>query len=196
MGFSEAQLRALARPVPRTKIRSRMSKGKELHYIEGWYALSQANRIFGPDGWDRETVEARCANTRNARDQNTAVYTARVRISVRTEGGTLTVREGHGTGEAFGQSAGEVHDRALKAAETDATKRALATFGKAFGLALYAGRKPPTNRRHATRQVGEPKRRVEYEGGSRAALKPKRKRRLGWSNWIRPFERCKGCGCR
>ena len=36
-------------------------------------------------------------------------------------------------------SAGEVHDRALKAAETDATKRALATFGKAFGLALYAG---------------------------------------------------------
>ena len=36
-------------------------------------------------------------------------------------------------------SVGEVHDRALKAAETDATKRALATFGKAFGLALYAG---------------------------------------------------------
>src|SRR5206468_753017 len=32
---------------------------------------------------------------------------------------------------------GEAHDRALKSAETDATKRALATFGKAFGLALY-----------------------------------------------------------
>ncbi|HZL30520.1 MAG TPA: Rad52/Rad22 family DNA repair protein, partial [Pseudolabrys sp.] len=32
---------------------------------------------------------------------------------------------------------GDVHDIALKAAETDATKRALATFGKPFGLALY-----------------------------------------------------------
>jgi Rad52/22 family double-strand break repair protein len=30
-----------------------------------------------------------------------------------------------------------VHDIALKAAETDATKRALATFGKPFGLELY-----------------------------------------------------------
>jgi hypothetical protein len=34
-----------------------------------------------------------------------------------------------------------VHDIALKAAETDATKRALATFGKPFGLELYRGGK-------------------------------------------------------
>src|SRR5262249_43418365 len=34
---------------------------------------------------------------------------------------------------------GEAHDFALKAAETDATKRALATFGKRFGLTLYGG---------------------------------------------------------
>ena len=33
-----------------------------------------------------------------------------------------------------------MHDIALKAAETDATKRALATFGKPFGLELYRGR--------------------------------------------------------
>ena len=32
---------------------------------------------------------------------------------------------------------GEAHELALKAAETDATKRALATFGNPFGLALY-----------------------------------------------------------
>jgi hypothetical protein len=42
-----------------------------------------------------------------------------------------------------------VHDIALKVAETDATKRALATFGKPFGLELYRGgrtassQKPP-----------------------------------------------------
>ena len=32
---------------------------------------------------------------------------------------------------------GEAHELALKGAETDATKRALATFGNSFGLALY-----------------------------------------------------------
>ena len=47
------------------------------------------------------------------------------------------VREGHGSGEGRGTSPGEVHGIALKAAETDATKRALATFGKPFGLELY-----------------------------------------------------------
>ena len=32
---------------------------------------------------------------------------------------------------------GDAHERALKAAETDATKRALVTFGGRFGLMLY-----------------------------------------------------------
>src|SRR5262245_47381000 len=41
-------------------------------------------------------------------------------------------------------SPGEVHDTALKGAETDATKRALATFGKPFGLALYGVGKSPS----------------------------------------------------
>ncbi len=51
--------------------------------------------------------------------------------------GATIIREGHGTGEGRGTSPGEVHDIALKAAETDATKRALATFGRPFGLELY-----------------------------------------------------------
>jgi hypothetical protein len=55
--------------------------------------------------------------------------------------GALIIREGHGTGEGHGTSPGEVHDIALKAAETDATKRALATFGRPFGLALYGSGK-------------------------------------------------------
>ena len=55
--------------------------------------------------------------------------------------GATIIREGHGTGEGRGTSPGEVHDISLKAAETDATKRALATFGKPFGLALYGSGK-------------------------------------------------------
>lgn len=66
-----------------------------------------------------------------------AVYIAKARITVRA-GGSIVVREGHGTGEGRGSSPGEVHAIALKAAETDATKRALVTFGNPFGLALYA----------------------------------------------------------
>lgn len=137
MGFSDRQTRALSRNVPQRHVRSRVRDGKELAYVEGWYVLAEANRIFGFDGWDRETVETKCIMGREVRGISTAVYSARVRVTVRT-GDRLIVRDGHGTGEATGQSVGEVHDRALKAAETDATKRALATFGKAFGLALYA----------------------------------------------------------
>ena len=47
------------------------------------------------------------------------------------------VREGSGSGHGRSPFAGEAHESALKEAETDATKRALATFGNAFGLALY-----------------------------------------------------------
>ena len=86
---------------------------------------------------NRETVETRCVLARENRGAFLAVYTAKVRIAVHANSST-TIREGHGTGEGRGTSPGDVHDIALKAAETDATKRALATFGKPFGLALYA----------------------------------------------------------
>ena len=136
MGFSEKQVRALRRSLNSRHIRSRTAHGRELSYIEGWYAISEANRIFGFDAWCRETVETRCALARENRGSFLAVYIAKVRITVQTDGATI-FREGHGSGEARGSSPGEVHDMALKAAETDATKRALATFGKPFGLELY-----------------------------------------------------------
>jgi recombination DNA repair RAD52 pathway protein len=137
MGFTDKQVRALGRGVPASAVHTRVSSGKELNYIEGWYAVAQANRIFGLDGWDRETLEAKCIQAREARGTFTAIYSAKVRVTVRT-GDAVVVREGRGTGEAHGSASGEVHDCALKTAETDATKRALATFGRAFGLALYA----------------------------------------------------------
>ena len=65
-----------------------------------------------------------------------AAYTAKVRIYVRA-GDVLVMREGSGTGEGKAPTPGQAHEIALKSAETDATKRALATFGNVFGLALY-----------------------------------------------------------
>ena len=136
MGFSAKQVQALRRSLNSRHIRTREANGRELSYIEGWYAISEANRIFGFDGWNRETVESRCVLARENRGSFLAVYVAKVRITVHADGATI-VREGHGSGEGRGTSPGDVHDIALKAAETDATKRALATFGKPFGLELY-----------------------------------------------------------
>ena len=140
MPFSAKQVQALKRQPHHRHIRTRQANGRELTYLEGWYAISEANRIFGFDGWSRETIESRCALTRETRGNFLAIYTAKVRITVRASGTTI-VREGHGSGEGRGTSPGEVHDVALKAAETDATKRALATFGRPFGLELYRGGK-------------------------------------------------------
>jgi hypothetical protein len=136
MGFSAKQAQALRRNLDHRYVRTREAHGRELSYIEGWYAMSEANRIFGFDGWNRETIESRCVLARENRGTFLAVYIAKVRVTVHADGATI-IREGHGTGEGRGMSPGEVHDIALKAAETDATKRALTTFGKPFGLELY-----------------------------------------------------------
>ena len=160
MGFSARQVKALRRNLDHRYVRTREANGRQLSYIEGWYAISEANRIFGFDGWSRETIESRCVLARENRGTFLAVYTARVRISVQASGSTI-IREGHGSGEGRGASPGEVHDTALKAAETDATKRALATFGKPFGLALYGIGKPfqqgmpvPSNQAEPTSRFG------------------------------------------
>jgi hypothetical protein len=140
MGFTARQTIALRRNLDHRQVRTREIHGRELSYIEGWYAIAEANRIFGFDGWSRETIESKCVLARSNRGNFVAVYVARVRITVHTNGANV-IREGHGTGDGRGASPGEVHDIALKAAETDATKRALATFGKPFGLALYGNNK-------------------------------------------------------
>ena len=117
-------------------VRTREANGRELSYIEGWYVISEANRIFGFDGWSRETVDSRCVLAR----ENRGIIPRRLyrqSAHYRARRGAIIVREGHGSAEGRGTSPGEVHDIALKAAETDATKRALATFGKPFGLELY-----------------------------------------------------------
>jgi Rad52/22 family double-strand break repair protein len=84
-----------------------------LSYLEDWYVTSETNRIFGFDGWSRETLESRCVLARETRGTFLAIYLARVRVTVRA-GGMTVIREGHGTGEGHGTSPGEVHDIALK----------------------------------------------------------------------------------
>ena len=66
-----------------------------LSYIEGWYAIAEANRIFGFDGWDRETVASQCVWAKPLGTKYGAAYLTRVRITVRA-GDQKVVREGFG----------------------------------------------------------------------------------------------------
>ena len=143
LGFSPEQLAALAAPLDRAKVRQREQGRSRVSYLEGWQVIAEANRIFGFDGWQRQTIAVRCvaqAERTIGRDQKPGwgvTYTARVRVTVSAGSLTPLVREGSGAGHGIDVDLGQAHESALKEAETDAMKRALMTFGNPFGLALY-----------------------------------------------------------
>jgi hypothetical protein len=156
MPFSDTQARQLKAKLDAQHVKTRKGDGGPLHYIEGWHAIAEANRIFGYDAWDRRTLATRCVWTGVSDQHYLAAYIAKVRIRVRA-GDITIVREGSGTGEGKALTPGQAHELALKSAETDATKRALATFGNPFGLALYD--REQTGVRHrpktATEEIAE-----------------------------------------
>lgn len=121
-------------------VRSRKQGGVQLSYIEGWHAIAEANRIFGFGGWSCETL-AYAEQSRETAEpvgkpsQYRVSYTAHVRVTV---GGVTRDGLGYGSGFAqLSQGVGGAIEGAIKEAETDATKRALKSFGWQFGLALY-----------------------------------------------------------
>jgi hypothetical protein len=77
-----------------------------------------------------------------------------VRIRVRA-GDQLIARDGTGYGYGTWSVPGAAHEKAAKEAETDATKRALVTFGNRFGLALYDPQQRGVTRRR--RSSAKPK---------------------------------------
>ncbi len=146
MAFSAAQVRKLNAAIRRQHVKERQVEGKILHYVEGWHVIAEANRIFGFDAWDRETISSQCVHQKQIDRAFVAAYLTRIRITVRA-GGATVFREGLGSGEATAPTSGQAHERASKAAETDATKRALSTFGNSFGLSLYRGKPEPFKER-------------------------------------------------
>ena len=136
MSFTHHQLKKLATALDQNRVQHREQDGKTLSYVEGWFVIQEANRIFGFDGWDRQMVHFERCFERRSQEGFVCGYVARVAIRVRA--GTIEiVREGTGFGQAAADRLADAHERALKASETDATKRALATFGSRFGLMLY-----------------------------------------------------------
>ena len=140
--FSTEQVAALSAPLDRANVRQREQGRSRVSYLEGWQVIAEANRIFGFDGWERSTLISRCVAEHErpiGRDRKSGwgvTYIARVRITI-TAGNRTLIREGSGAGHGIDTDLGLAHESALKEAETDATKRALMTFGNPFGLALY-----------------------------------------------------------
>lgn len=140
MYFTTQQQKALNTKVRKSHIRSRKLDGKEFSYLEGWFVIEQANKIFGYDGWTRKTLSTQCVSERQRHEKFAASYLCRVQISVFVKYEKTVreiIREGCGSGEGYGQTPGHAHEMAVKIAETDGMKRAFITFGNAFGLFLY-----------------------------------------------------------
>jgi len=136
MTFTDTQVQALSGKLSAKHVRTRQANGRTLSYIEGWHVIAEANRIFGFDAWDRQTMVNKCVWEGPWQGRFACSYIARVRVRVRA-GDNEICREGCGSGHGRGNTPGEAHESALKEAETDAMKRALTTFGNPFGLALY-----------------------------------------------------------
>lgn len=141
MPFDPNQIAELNKPLDRRYVKP-PAPGKYGDYVEGWHVIAEANRIFGFDGWTRETVSMVETNRelitlqgqRSEYQQWRVGYVAKVRV---TAGGIARDGTGFGSGMSKPEALGEAIESAVKEAETDAMKRALMTFGNPFGLALY-----------------------------------------------------------
>jgi DNA recombination protein Rad52 len=168
-GLAEAQIKALKGKLKAAHIKTRHENGMEISYIEGWFTIAEANRIFGFDGWSRETLQTSCVWQGRAGGRAACNYVARVRISVHGEGRAI-IREGSGFGGGTGETPGEAHEMALKEAETDAMKRAFMTFGNRFGLALYDPEQKGVSRPRGKEQSPAPHWPVSLPGEAASVL--------------------------
>lgn len=137
MPFTPEQVKALSAPLdPKHVVKPTGQFGAKGDYIEGWHAINEANRIFGFDGWSysidliKDSLEHGKDSKGNPQWQ--AAYTCLCTLTV---GGVS--RQDVGFGSGFAKQIGDAIEGATKEAVTDALKRALRTFGNAFGLALY-----------------------------------------------------------
>ena len=60
MALSDTQVRQLRAKLDGKHVKTRSANGADLHYVEGWHVIAEANRIFGYDAWDRRTLASHC----------------------------------------------------------------------------------------------------------------------------------------
>ena len=138
MTFTKEQIEQLNQPIDPKVVDYRQQGSMQLAYLPSWYVINEANRIFGFDGWQSETVQLDCVQS----DDFCVTYIAKVRVTIGD-----VIREGVGAGHGKGKSVnlGDKHESAVKEAESDARKRAFMQFGSQFGLSLYDRTKAQKN---------------------------------------------------
>ena len=145
--FTQEQRALLEGKLDKANVKSRRgANGRTVAYLEAWHIIDMANEVFGFGNWDAETVEMKREHDpvhippseENPKGAIVVTYSARVRVTVYSQDGSRkVVRERTGGHRGFGPTVGQAVEDCIKAAETDATKRAFVTFGNIFGLALY-----------------------------------------------------------
>ena len=130
MTFTKEQTEQLNQPIDPKVVAFRKQGNMQLAYLESWYVINEANRIFGFDGWSSETIQLDCVQS----DDFCVTYIAKVRVTIGD-----VIREGVGAGHGKGErvNLGDKHESAVKEAESDARKRAFMQFGSQLGLSLY-----------------------------------------------------------
>lgn len=140
MTFTDKQVQQLRADLPAEAVKTRKQFGNgggSLSYIEGWYAIHQANELLGYDAWSAETVRLDEKSRDLGKDsKGNEQWQVSFLAVVRVRCGDV-VRDGTGFGSGFAKQVGDAIEGAAKEAETDALKRALRTFGNQFGNALY-----------------------------------------------------------
>ena len=185
MSLRPEQIKALEAPLDRSHVKGRKQAGREVNYIESWHAESEANRIFGFDGWDSKIKDLRLVSEREVvigkgsqyeKPGWSVSYICTVAVVVFVDERGPVVREGVGAGHGIDADPGQAHESAVKEAASDAEKRALKTWGSQFGLALYdktqtnVADAPPPPRPEETGVYIACKAAIDVCGQDRAAL--------------------------
>jgi DNA recombination protein Rad52 len=138
MTFTDAQIKKLEAPLDPRHVKP-PPRGKYGEYVDAHHVVTEANRIFGHDGWSYIITSLELCARVDAKDKD---GNPQIRIAYRctvraTVAGANREGAAVGTGMAKPENEGDAHESAVKEAETDALKRALRSFGNTFGLALY-----------------------------------------------------------
>lgn len=138
MEVDEKLHRALREPLSKDVVKTREAGGQRLSYLEGWYVIDEANKVFGPGGWDFTVLDRRVVHQyERATKRGTnlvMLFEAHVRVTVH---GIVREDVGVGVCDAPTDNPAAGIEKALKEAITDGLKRCFRTFGYRFGLALY-----------------------------------------------------------
>lgn len=135
--------------IPTSAIKSRKQGNAQVSYIDGHFVITTANNLLGHENWSYAVSEQNIVQCEHSEDTVGAGtqyekkvwrwhvgYTVKVSVAYYV-GERLVERSDFGFGAGIDKDQGSAHESAIKEAATDALKRALRSFGQAFGLALY-----------------------------------------------------------